>query len=126
MKICSKCSKRIWFWNRFNKKYGEGWLLDKNYRLIEKVRFCSKECAMKYKPKDLIKFTNNVPEVEVWLNIFQQNQKEEEKMNKYQLENEANKLRLNEIAEKYCISLKSEQSQSELTKENNQKQENSA
>jgi len=68
MNRCSKCNKLIWFWNKFNRNYGYGFLykegtpLDKP--LFEIVRFCSEKCCFAYKKDKLIDF-NKISEKKI-------------------------------------------------------------
>lgn len=59
MKICSNCIKKIWFWNRFNRKYGKGFLLSHDYlKILEEVYFCSDKCMLDYKENYVIDFNH--------------------------------------------------------------------
>lgn len=60
MKICDTCGKRLWFWNSFNRKYGEGKLLSKNKdKVIARVRFCSYNCCEAFRPDNDIDFNKD-------------------------------------------------------------------
>ena len=59
MTRCSKCNKLIWFWNKFNREYGFGMVLDKQNCPKEIVRFCSYKCCFAYKNDLLIDFNKS-------------------------------------------------------------------
>jgi hypothetical protein len=59
MKICSNCQKKIWFWNKFNREYGKGFLISRDFsKILEEVYFCCEDCLFEYKEDYNIDFNN--------------------------------------------------------------------
>lgn len=59
MKKCCVCKKKIYSWNKFYRKHGSCFLLNKEtFKLEKKIYFCSMDCYEK--TLDLIKKSSNI------------------------------------------------------------------
>ena len=73
MRKCCVCKRNIWFWNKFNNKYGEAIVFDKKtFKPLKKIRFCSMECyesvlTPEFKNKSFHRFFQK--ETEEWIKL---------------------------------------------------------
>ena len=76
---CGVCLRRIWFWNKFNRKHGEAIVLNKKtLKPLIKIRFCSMECyesvlTPKFKNKNFHRFFQK--ENGEWIKLKEENLK---------------------------------------------------
>jgi hypothetical protein len=96
MKICSNCQKKIWFWNKFNRKYGKGFLISRDFsKILEEVYFCCEDCLFEYKKDYNIDFLCNECQEKINSNNQDITEQEKEQAIKRIEKNMPNNWRLN-------------------------------